>query len=477
MLAGVKSAHALLLAAFLSHSVSASDWTRLRGPNGSGIAEGSALPSALGPETNVVWKTAIPMGKSSPVVAGDRIYLTGHENGVLLTFALDRRNGKLLWKRQAPANHDEKRNKLNDPAAPTPVTDGSDVYVFFSGFGLISYTRDGQERWKLPLGPFTNFHGMAASPVLADGKLLMICDQDQNAFLLAVDQRTGKPVWKAERPDMVHSFSTPVAYQVPGGRTQLIVPGSYQMISYDTSTGKEVWKVRGLTYQVKSVPVIGGNTLYFNGWAPGGEPGERIDLPEFATMIRDHDANHDGKLSKSEVPNHWLPGTWDMQDLDKDGLLDGKDWEYYRMRRTSSNSAMAIRLGGQGDVTDTHVLWRYQKSLPDVPAILLYRNVLYLVRNGGIVQTLDPETGQLLKQGRLRQAMDEYYASPVAGDGKVYMVSRNGTISILQAGVEWSVAGTAEMGEEVFATPAIADGHIWIRTSSSLYDFANIPGN
>jgi outer membrane protein assembly factor BamB len=107
-----------------------------------------------------------------------------------------------------------------------------------------------------------------------------------------------------------------------------------------------------------------------------------------------------------------------------------------------------------------------------VPGILLYRGVLYLVRNGGIVQTLDPETGKLLKQGRLTNALDEYYASPVAGDGKVYMISRNGAISVLAADGQWTVSSTGEFGEEVFATPAIADGHIWIRTATALYDFA-----
>jgi outer membrane protein assembly factor BamB len=447
--------------------VPAADWLRFRGPNGSGVAEGTRLPVEIGPGKNVVWKTALPMGKSSPVVTADRIYLTGHEGGKLFTLALDRPTGRLLWRREAPGHRDEKRNKLNDPAAPTPASDGENVYVFFAGYGLVSYDRNGKERWRHALGPFTNFHGMGASPVIAGGKVLMICDQDIDAFLLAVDQDTGKTAWKAERPQMVHSFSTPIVH----GR-ELIVPGSYQMNSYDIETGKLLWQVRGLTYQVKSVPVIGDGVLYFNGWAPGGEPSERMELPPFEEMAPKYDGDGDGKLSKAEIPKNWHPATWDMQDLNKDGLLDPKDWQYYRMRRTSSNSTMAIRLGGSGDVTGTHVLWRYDKSLPDVPSVLLYRGVLYLIRNGGILQTLDPATGKAIKQGRLEHALDEYYASPVAGDGKVYLISRNGTLSVLEAGGEWKVAGKGEFGEEVFATPAIADGHIWVRTASALYDFA-----
>lgn len=405
------------------------------------------------------------------MVTGGRIYLTGHENGRLFTLALERTTGKIVWRREAPGRRNEKRNKLNDAAAPTPVTDGTNVYVFFADYGLISYDRDGKERWHVPLGPFTNFHGMAASPVLALGRVLMVCDQDRDSFLLAMDQNTGKVVWKTERPEMVHSFSTPIVHE-SNSHTELIVPGSYQMTSYDVGTGELLWRARGLTYQVKSVPVIANETLYFNGWAPGGEPSERMELPGFEEMLRLHDKDGDGKLSKEEIPKNWHPATWDMQDLDKDGLLDEKDWMYYRLRRTSSNAALAIRLGGRGDVTATHVLWRYDKSLPDVPSILFYQNVLYLVRNGGIVQTLDPASGKLLKQGRLTHALDEYYASPVAGDGKVYMISRGGKVSVLKGGAQWEVVAAGDLGEEVFATPAIADGHLWVRTAAALYDFA-----
>ena len=450
----------------------AADWPRFRGPNGTGVADGEPLPAELGPGKNVIWKTALPAGKSSPVLTADRIFLTGHRDGKLLTLALDRRTGELLWTREAPGHRTEKRNQLNDPAAPTPVTDGSNVYVFFAGYGLVSYDASGTERWKFPLGPFTNFHGMGASPILADGKVIMICDQDEDAFLIAIDKESGKVAWKTDRPEMVHSFSTPISYTAASGRTEIIIPGSYQMTSYDARNGELIWRVRGLTYQVKSVPVLDGDKLYFNGWAPGGEPSERMELPDFDEMIAKHDANKDGKLAKDEVPKNWHPGTWDMQDLNHDGLLDGKDWQYYRFRRTSSNSALAIKLGGRGDVTQSHVLWRYDKSLPDVPAVLVYRSVLYLIRNGGILQTLDPESGKLLKQGRLMHALDEYYASPVAGDGKVYLISRHGKLSVLEPGGEWTVAATGDFGEEVFATPAIAGGHIWVRTATALYDFA-----
>ncbi|MBL8241422.1 MAG: PQQ-binding-like beta-propeller repeat protein [Bryobacterales bacterium] len=456
-----------LLVLGLCLAVSAGEWPRFRGPNGTGIADGTALPAELGADKPFVWKTAVMKGKSSPVVTATRIFLTGHENGKLYTIALDRKSGKILWTREAPGARDEKRNALNDPASPSAVSDGTNVYVFFAGFGLLSYTADGAERWRSAMGPFSNFHGMGASPIYANGRVFMIVDQDLEAHLLSVDATTGRQLWKTMRPEAVHSFSTPVVY-----KDQIIVPGSYQMVGYAQATGKEVWRVRGMTYQVKSVPVVDGDRLYFNGWAPGAEPAEKLVMPDFPEMIAKYDANADGKLAKTEVPKALMPGNWDMQDLDKDGLYSARDWEVYQNRRRANNFAMAMKLGGTGDISQTHVLWKYEKSLPDVPSVLLYRNVLYLVRNGGIMQTLDPSTGEMKKQGRLPNALEEYYASPVAGDGKVYLISRHGNVTVLEAGANWGVRSSGTFEEEVFATPAIADGHMWVRTTTALYDFA-----
>ncbi len=453
-------------------SLQAAEWTRFRGPDGLGVVETSGIPDEFGPATNVVWKTPLPVGKSSPVFTADRIFLTSHENEKLFTLCLDRKTGKILWRREAPSRRLEKMHGLNDEASSSPVTDGENVYVFFGGFGMLSYGPDGNERWHRPMGPFTNFHGMGASPVLDGDKLLMVVDQDIDAYVVAINKADGKTAWKTERPDMVHSFSTPIVYRPASGPSELVVPGSYQMVSYAVETGKELWRVRGLTYQVKSIPVIEGDTLYFNGWAPGGMPSRRLVLPKFPEMLATYDADKDGKLSKAEVPKELHPGNWPMQDLDKDTVFNAREWKYYSARRTSTNSTMAVKLGGRGDVTDTHVLWQHQKSLPDVPSVLLYRGVLYQVKKGGIVTSLDPKTGKVLKMGRLRDALDDYYASPVATNGKVYMASMAGKVSVLKAAGEWEVLHTNDFGEDIFATPAILDGRMYLRTSKNLYCFA-----
>jgi outer membrane protein assembly factor BamB len=451
----------------------ATDWSQFRGPNGNGVADEPRLPVEFGPNKNVVWKTPLPRGASSPVLAGDRIFLTGAEGNRLITFCIDRVTGKILWQREILAGRAEALHKLNDPASSSPITDGRNVYVFFGNFGLVSYGPDGRERWKRPLGPFTNLHGMGASPVLSGGKLIMICDQNNDSYLLAVDKDDGHTLWKTERPEVTHGFSTPILYRPESGPQQLIVPGSYQLISYAVETGEKLWWVRGLTWQVKSMPVISGNVLYFNNWAPGGDAGEQAQLPEFREAIAKADANHDGKLAQAELPKEWQPtGSWGAVDLDRDGLLNERDWSFFRARRAAENSLMAIRLGGAGDLTDTNVLWRYRKVLPDVPCPLLYQGVLFLVKTGGIATSLDPATGKVLKQARLTGALDGYYSSPVGADGKVYMISQAGKVSVLKAAGEWEILAQNDLEDEAYATPAIAGGKIYLRTRGMLYCFA-----
>jgi hypothetical protein len=159
-----------------------------------------------------------------------------------------------------------------------------------------------------------------------------------------------------------------------------------------------------------------------------------------------------------------------MQDLNKDGLWDAKDWQYYTQRRTSTNSTLALDLNGAAPAL---LAWQSQKNMPDVPGVLLYRNVLYLIKNGGILTTLNPEDGSLLWQGRVRAALDNYYASPVAADGKVYLASEKGLVTVLQAGSQPAPGASVDFGEAIYATPALLGGHVYLRTGAKLYDFVS----
>ena len=217
-----------------------------------------------------------------------------------------------------------------------------------------------------------------------------------------------------------------------------------------------------------------GEFAYVLGWAGAADPGNQEDVIPFEEALREHDGNGDRKLSKEEAEGAISPDfyrSWHNLDLDLDDYLDERDWELYRLRRASVNSIQRIRLGGKGDMTGTARGWQYHKSLPNVPSPLLYERVIYLVKDGGIVTTLDPDTGAVLKLARLTEAMSRYFASPVGGDGKVYLLGENGDVPVLRAGPEWEVLAVNRMGEDCYATPALVDGKVYLRTVNALYCF------
>ncbi len=452
-------------------TLAAADWTQFRGPNGAGISGSKGLPEHFDLQKNVVWKTPLPPGHSSPVFSNDRIFVTAVENERLFTICMDRVSGKVLWRREAPRERRESFQPTNGPASPSPVTDGSNVYVFFGDFGLLSYGPDGNERWRLPMGPFNNANGHGSSPILADGKLVLICDQDTGSYLLALDPASGHVLWKTMRPEYTRGYATPAVYRPKTGPAELIVPGSFEVASYLLETGEKLWWVRGMAWQLKSVPVIDRDRIFVNGWEIGGDEQQHGKIPDFAKILAEYDKDHDGKLSAAEMPAGFPYDKFIESDLDHDGHIDQREWEFYQTRNSAENNVVAIRAGGRGDVTKSHVLWRYRKALPNTASPLLYQGVLYLLRDG-ILTSLNPENGEVYKQARLTGALGFYWASPVAADGRIFVVSEEGKIVVLRADANWEILAISNLDEDTFATPAILDGRIYVRTREALYCFA-----
>ena len=459
-------------------SLALDDWSQFRGTNASGVSDDpgdTELPTNFGPDQNVVWKTPLPAGHSSPVLTGDRIFVTAHDANKLFVISLDRTNGKVMWRREVPKPRSQELHKNNSPASPSPVTDGQNVTAFFTDFGLISFDRNGKERWRTPMGPFNNPFGMGSSPILAGDKLLLNCDSETDSFFLAVDKNTGKVKWRVERPDATRGFSTPILFQPAKGGLQVLVAGSLKLSAYEVATGKEVWWIRGLTWQIKPTPVFGRDAIYILGWAGGADPGQQEDVPTFEEALKKFDADKDGKLSTDELQNPKMQKDWRELDLDRDGLMGRRDWEAYRAKRSVQNGLLAYRIDSRkemrGDLTESHFMWRYQKSLPNTPSPLFYKDTLYLMKEGGVLTSLDPATGAVLKQGRLREAPGDYYSSPVAAGGKIFTVSEEGKVTVLRAGGDWEVLATNDMDDICHATPAIAGGKIYLRTRNMLYCF------
>jgi outer membrane protein assembly factor BamB len=354
----------------------------------------------------VIWKVAIPgRGNSSPIVWGDRIFLTtADEDGQhRILLALSREDGSLLWSVDAPAARPEPIFGKNTWASSTPTTDGELVYVWFGNHGLMAVDFGGAIRWHMSFGSVDTRHGTASSPVLYDDRVFLF--QDHNgpggSFVAAVDKATGLEIWRTARETTV-GWGSPVVIRA-GKRDELIVSSQARVIAYDPDRGRELWRCHGNLSEVTPTPVAGEGLVF-----------------------------------------------------------------------TSSGRAgptLAIRPGGSGNVSRTHVMWKSPKGSPFVPSPLLYGGRLYTINDMASVATaFEARTGRVLFQGRLgRSGREGFSASPVGVDGKVFFTNDDGLTFVLAAGDDFELLHTNDIGERTLASPALVDGRWYIRTIEHLY--------
>jgi outer membrane protein assembly factor BamB len=444
-------------------------WARFRGPNGSGVDLSSGYPVEFSPTKNVAWKASVPYGQSSPVVVGTRLYGTASEGDRLITFCLDTRNGRELWRREVKRERVQGSYKANDPASPTPAADETGVVAFFPEFGLVSYNNDGQVRWTSRLGPFKNFYGMAGSPIIEGGAVVLVCDQQVGSFVIALDRSTGRQLWKTDRPGMIIGWSTPMVFRPDATRADLVVLGSTRLYAYDLATGAQRWWLPVASQGALGTPVAHGDTLMVSTLG-SNEPA----MPTFAAMLSQYDKDKDGRLSFPEFRSDADLGEhFGWIDENDDKFIVAEEWNKMRAFDVGEWGAIAVRPGNaRGQLEPAAIRWRLKKNIPYIPAPLLYQGVYYMVKTGGIITSLEPATGRILKQGRSSGAVGEYYASPVAADGKVFLANTDGKITVLKAGAEWEVLAVNEIGDEVSATPALSDGRVYVRTRGALYCFS-----
>lgn len=450
----------------------AEDWPRFRGANGAGVSESGSLPSELDPQKHRLWRTEVPMGRSSPIVVGDRVYLSGVDGNTLAIVAVDRATGRTVWRRDVVRDRVSRVYTGNDTASATPASDGQHVYVFFPDFGLLSLDRSGAERWRLRLGPFDSFYGVASSPIVHGNVVALVCDQRKGSFVMAVDKDSGRLLWRTARKGATtEGYSTPVVHTRPGGRPELVVSGGSRLDGYDLETGENTWWIGGQGIYPVGSPALAGDLIF-----AVGTGGETPSSPRFDTMLADFDGSKDGVLSRQELDKSsdfrdhfgWL-------DANDDDRVTREEWDQKAQESIAEHGVTASRIGGSGDRTSSNQLWRFTRAYSYLTTPLVYRDVLYLVKNGGIITSLNPQTGAVLKTGRTPEAIDDYFASPVAGDGKVYLVSHTGKVTVLRAGAQWEVLFVGDLGEPTQATPAIANGRIFLRTHKALYAFGLTP--
>ena len=411
-------------------------WAQWRGPDGQGIASDAGVPLEWSATKNVLWKTAIPgRGYSSPVVWGDRIFLTTaiegdvvpgakavkhmmegqefrHPDGVgadrhhsFKVVALDAASGRILWEKTAwEGTPYDTRHRRGSFAAPTPVSDGTLVYAYFGAEGLYTYDFQGNLKWSWKTGGIASFGvGVGTSPVLHQDVVIVQCDEDngEKSFIVGLDRKNGKEVWRTARNIEV-SWATPILV-TSGSRVELVTAGNQAIIGYDPATGRELWRMKGLASNAVPSPVAGDGIVVLSAGFPA-------------------------KL------------------------------------------AVAVRPGGSGDVTETErVLWKYEKGTAYVPSPILVNGLLYLVTDKGLISCLDAKTGKVHYEGGRPPVGASYMASPVAVAGHLLLSSMDGDTVVLKAGTTHEIVRSNPLGEPIAASPAIVGGRLYIRGEHHLF--------
>ncbi len=461
---------ALLFAPSCASTSEGPEWGGFRGNNGSGVCASGSLPDKLDPESNLIWRTEIPAGYSSPTVAGSRLFVTAAENGALSTWCLDRDNGEVIWKQSF--EYEGERPGANSPAAPSPVTDGERVYCVFHHYGVVVYDVEGEELWKKPMGPFRIPHGMSTSPIVHDGQLILLADQDAGSFLASWDAASGEENWRVEREGVTHGYSTPSLYVPDAGPAQVVVSGSFQLSAYSAEDGTKLWWMDGSAWQAKCVPVIAGDMAIVNAYMLSTSEFGLPRMGPWEDALAERDANKNGTLERSEWEHPTLQQIWFIFDLDDDEVLDAEDYAFLQAAGSSTGGLFAVRLGGEGDITESHVAWKYgdRRGLPDIPSPVVLDGVVYMIKEGGLFTAVDVASGEKLKDGRVGES-DRYYASPVAAGGRILTASVGGQLAVIEAGPEWEVLSVTSLDEEVWSTPAIAGTQVFVRSQTAIYCF------
>ena len=449
----------------------ADDWPQFRGVNSSGVATSAEpLPVEFSFESKVAWSTKLGDCVGSPIIAGGRCFATAMTGDEQFTvFAFDAASGKPLWRRDLPTGKLPRITPPNSHASSTPCSDGARVYVHFSTLGLVALdAATGAEAWRfaLPKPAYLMDWGAAMSPIVHGGTVFFCQDDDLAPTLFAVQSSNGALRWQAARPEMLAGYAVPVICKV-GDREDVVIAGSGKMKGYDPATGRERWTCNSMPRTVMTSPVVRDGVMYVSVQSYGDE----TRTLKFA-LLEWLDTNQDGKLAKGEVPKEFVP-RFEQSDKNRDGVIAEAELDTAFQSPENmvggGTTIQAIRGGGDGDVTKTHVLWNIKNKSPsNLCSPVVVDDQLFVVKKGGISSSFDPSDGAVQWELARIRNIGDYYASPVAGDGKIYVTGENGFVVVLKAGPKLEILAKNDLGESCVATPAIADGRLYFRTRESL---------
>jgi outer membrane protein assembly factor BamB len=382
------------------------EWTRFRGPDGTGIGKGESIPVSFS-EADYLWQVKLPgPGHSSPVLWGDRVFVTCTHDArqVREVICLDANSGKTLWSTKIPFTP-YRHNRLNSFAASTPAVDAERVYLnWISGASFVALALDhaGKTLWRREMGEFQARHGAGASPIALGGLMIVGNDNRATSFLAGLDGKTGKTMWQIKRDSRMTSYITPAVYRPKDGTPEVVfVSEGNGMTGVDPMSGQKKWESEKL-FTLKSVasPVVAGSVIFATAGAGGA-----------------------GRESAAVRPGDALAGR------------------------------------------DPAVVWKLNRTLPYVPTPIAIGDHLYIVSDAGVMTCVAAADGKQLWQERLS---GNFYASPVSVNGRIYLITRSGEVIVLKAGPEYKVLGESTLPEHTDATPAIANGRMYIRTLNHL---------
>jgi hypothetical protein len=390
----------------------ADDWPQWRGPRGDGSSLERNLPTHWSATENIAWKTEVPgIGHSSPIVVGDRIFLSScmEDKGQRLLLCYDRKNGKQLWQKQVAHSELEHKHKLNSYASSTPCSDGKHVWVSFfelPQIDLICFDMEGNEVWRKSPGTFKSVHGFCSSPVLYKDTVILNCDQDAPAFIVCYNKETGVEKWRIDRPNKTRSYCTPTLFDI-AGKKQMILSGSKSVTGYDPETGAQIWLIDGPTEQyVASIVMTDGVAFMTGGF-----------------------------------PEHHLLG---------------------------------IDPAARGNITDSsHVLWHERQgkqAVSYVPSPVAFGHWFFLVGDGGLATCWNARTGKELWRQQLSRHQS---ASGIVADGNIYFTDDTGQTEVFRGGATFELVSKNPLGEDVRSSPAVSRGQIFIRSTHTLWCIGN----
>ncbi len=503
----------LMIMAACCASALGDDWPQWRGPNCTGIsAENLPLPAEFSTTKNLAWSTELGDGISSPVVVAGRVFSTAMigelPGNQFVVYCHDAATGEELWKRQLDITGQPLANvhDANSYASSTPAADEERVYVYFTRFGLMAMdATSGETVWQRPLPePYFVFDwGPGMSPVLHEDRLFFCQDDDLFPALYCLDKHNGEIVWKDDRSDMACCYSHPVICQSDDG-PELVVAGTGRLLGYDYNTGDRKWAAEVFCRNIKTTPVSLDGILYLSLESKGISYQWRAvaDADGDGRITREEIETNKYRLNDSPIPEAFWK-KFERGDTNGDGILEGdeidlafldpsnrggllasdvqkrlgeetdvQDLDEQLSELQSEAYIQAVRGGGKGDVSKTHILWKHKSKATDhIVSPLVLDGRLHVFKSGGISAIFDTTNGEMIQKRKRFGNNSRHLASPVYGDGKIYVTGENGTIVVMENGPTLNVLATNVLDEVTSATPAIADGRIFVRTREHLFCF------